>query len=111
MKNIITVLEERKTKLEEIANSNCPIDPKLAKSHDERVKKASAYVKELNGLIPFLPSDSKIYVVHINTLERKMETADFATIEDEGIFFKLVHISNFPEEDMYLIYLAPLSSI
>jgi len=111
MKDITTILEERKTRLQTIINSNYPIDPKLSKAHNERVEKAAVYVKEIESLFSLLPIDSKVYVVPINTFEKKMETSDFATIEDEGFFFRLAHISNFPCEDIYLLYFVPLSSI
>lgn len=111
MKNIIEVLEARKRSLSKIINSNYPIDPKLTKAHQNRVQNAKNYINELDQLISTLTTDTQIYVVTVTTFESKIEKADFATIEDEGVFFRLANIINYPSEDITLLYLAPLSTV
>ena len=113
MKDIVTALKERREKLLKVANSEYPIDPKHRKAHSDRVFAASEYIKEIDSLIPTLSvtAADNIYIVPINIFEKKLERADYATIEDEGFYFRMAHVTNFPSEEFTLLYLAPLSSI
>ena len=113
MKDIVKALKERKEKLERIANRDYPIDPNLEKAHILRVNNAVDYINELDSLISFmsLPTSTNIQIVPINIFEKMLEKADYATIEDEGLYFRLAHVTSFPHEEFTLLYLFPLSSI
>lgn len=111
MKNIIDVLEARKRSLSKIVNSNYPVDHQLKKAHENRVVNAKNYINELEQLILTLTRDSKIFVVAENTFENRIAKADFATIEDEGLFFRLANVINYPGESVTLLCLASLSTL
>lgn len=107
-KKVVAKLEERKAKLEEwIKNyhSDDPLD-------SEKFNNIKCYLSELEGLISSASIiDTEIYLVTKSTLESKSKKADFAIVDDEGYFFQLVLVQNFPYNDIYLLYLAPLNSL
>ena len=114
MENIGPTLKKRMDKLHTIIDSNYPADPKLHQAHANRVYNAQAYLKELESLIRIFElsmSETTISIVPLNIFEKKVETADYATIEDEGLYFRMAHITNYPGTDFLLLYLAPISEI
>ena len=111
-KELLKKLEERKVKLSEIANTAEPINPRLWDAHNSKVSRAEHYIYEIDRLLTSLLLTSKeISIVSLNKFTKKVDTADLATIVDEGLFFKVALINNFPEDEYVLIYLAPLSDL
>ena len=109
---LIKKLEERKSKLAQIEYSSCPIDPKLEEAHIRKIDNARRYRQELEGLLPFIGLTTKeIFIVSTTTFEKRVDKADYATIEDEGFFFRLALINNFPADDFLILWLTPLSSL
>lgn len=109
IKQVITKLEEKKVRLEDILNATYS---RSGDEHERKILNAKNYIKEVKYLISSLQFIKKdIFLVSESTLDDKVKKADFSSIEEEGEFFKLGFIQNFPYHDIYLLYLAPLSNL
>lgn len=102
-------IERKQESLKKIMDSNYPINPDKTFRHEERVWRASEYYGELNHLC--LATDKEIFIVSKGTFEKRVDSADFATIESDGQFHMLASVSSFPSAECYLVWLAPLSDI
>lgn len=101
-KDAITKLQARKAKLEEIL--------KTCNKHSSREEKIQSYISEINELIALVGLIKKdIYIVKEERLNVSIQKADFASLEDEGNFFTLTLIQNYPYQDIYMLCLTPLA--
>ena len=102
------LIEKKQETLKKIENSKYPINPQKKDRHEERVWNASQYCDELNGL--YFTTDKEIYIVAKETFEKRVATADYASIESDGQFHTLAYIGNYPS-DCYLVWMERLSNI
>lgn len=110
-KKILNQLEAKKSRLENIANSDYPVDPSLNKSHERRVQNAKAFLDELEEVLTLVDVGLNIKLVPRPTFEKQVERADFATLEFEGEYCKVALIQNYPYDNLWLIHTAPVESI
>ena len=114
MKNaekITKQLESKKLRLENALRTAYPIDPSLSEAHERRLENAKAFLAELADVSYLLNLNLNIQLVSLPTLQKQIEKADFATLDFDGQFCKLVVIQNYPYDDMWLLYVAPVESI
>lgn len=102
-------LEKRITRLQEILNRGLPIDPKMEFRHEELQRSARQYLREIKQLNSFdLPEE--IFIVSHKSFQNKMKECDMAVIEDEGTYFSLAHVEDFPKS-YYMIWLTPFKEL
>ena len=102
-------IEHKQDSLQKIMNSNYPINPDMTVRHEERVSRASTYYRELELLC--LSTNKEIFIVSKTTFEKRLDAADFATIESDGQYHMLAKISTFPSTECYLVWLESLSNM
>ena len=101
----------KKRRLEVIANSNYPITDYWIMEHERKVKNAVEYLNELEEIEAIAFRGANIRSVTHETLEKMKAKADYCSISYDGDFCKIVEILNFPYEPLWLIYMAPVSSV
>lgn len=104
-------LESKKNRLNEVLNTQFPKNPYLWGCHYRKLENAPIFIEELTDIICFLEIEPNIKLVTLPTLKKQCEKADFASVEFDGEFCKLVLIQNFPYDDLWLLYVAPVESI
>ena len=55
--------------------------------------------------------DLNVQLVTEETLQKQAEKADIAIVDYDGRFCKLILIKNYPYNDLWLLYVAPVDSI
>ena len=102
-------LASRINTLQKIIDSPAPLNPEKAKDYYEHVATATAYAAEIRTIM--FESTREIFILPEGNFEARLEKSVFATIEDEGEFFRMAFVSNFPSDDFYIITFRPLASI
>ena len=104
----IAKLEAKRAQLEKRLAGRSSNNPDCISTE---VSELEGYLEEITLLISSVSYiEKEIYIVPLTTLETKAKKADFASIEEEGYNFRLVLIQNYPYDDIYMIYLKPLTS-
>lgn len=105
-------LEIREEKLRKIISSNTPLNPSLVDAHELRVSRARDYFDEIGEIRSILEgTEREIFIVPYSVFEDKVEKADFASIEADGLFYKIAFVDNFPVTHIVLLYLLPISEL
>lgn len=104
-------LEHKRNRLNKVLNSRFPKNPYMCGCHYRKLENASIFIEELTDIICFLKAEVDIKLVTLPTFKKQCEKADFASVEFDGEFCKLVLIQNFPYDDLWLLYVAPVESI
>lgn len=104
-------LQNKLKNLQEIINSKDPKNYRFNEAHAIKVERASKFFDELAEVSSFVEDSFDIRLVPLETIDKQIEKADFATIEFEGEYCKLVLVQNFPYDDLWLLYTAPIKSI
>ncbi len=110
-KKILKQLEAKKSRLEHIANSDYPLDPLLEKAHERRVENAKSFLDELEEVLTIVEVGLNIKLVPRPTFDKQVKRADFATLEFDGEYCKIALIQNYPYDNLWLIFTAPLESL
>ena len=104
-------LERKKERLEQIVNSEMPINEKLWDAHKRKEENARRFLVEIEEIEGLLEADT-VKVVPISTFNKVVEKADYATMEFDGEFCKVATITNFPYEDnVVMVYLASIEKM
>ena len=104
-------LESKQARLEKIAVSDYPIDPKKVKVHKRKVLNANNFINELEEITGILDFGLNIKLVPRPTFEKQVAKADFASMEFDGEFCKIALIQNYPYDNLWLVYTAAVESI
>lgn len=107
-REVVVALESRRAELLKIMRSNFPIDFRLEEAHIRRVHNAKQYLNELKEVDSFLNVGLKVSIVAKNKFKREVAKADFATIEQDGIFCKIATVQSYPCDEEVLVYLVPI---
>lgn len=110
---IIRHLDSKRRRLESILapGKNYNSDSKYASAHERRQANARAFLEELRDISLLDIGDLNVQLVTEETLQKQAEKADFAIVDYDGRFCKLILIKNYPYDDLWLLYVAPVDSI
>lgn len=108
---IANQLDSKKLRLERVLRSQYPLDPSLTEAHERKLENAKIFLKELADISYVVNLDLNIRLVSKSTLDKQVEKADFATVDFDGQFCKLIIIQNYPYDDLWLLWVAPVESI
>lgn len=105
-------LKYKKQQLNKVLASYQPTNRAKYDAHIRRQENAKCFLKELDILTDFIPFSEKaenVLLVSRSTFQRKVEKADFAEVDFDGLYCKVAVIYNFPETcGVWLIYVASL---
>lgn len=104
-------VEEKKRSLQEIATREYPKSRDWDEEHERKVRNAIEYMFELEEIEVIAYKGVNIRSVTQKTIEKLMDKADYCIVDYEGDFVKIVEILNYPYEPLWLIYMAPVSSV
>ena len=108
---VVKQLNSKKARLQKIINSQDPKNLALYDAHIGRQIDASHFLSELEEVSAFFDNKMDVRLVSVSTLNKQVVKADFATIEFDGEYCKLALVQNFPYNDLWLLYVAPVESI
>lgn len=109
--NIKKQLEAKEARLEHIVYSDYPTDPQKQDAHIKKLGKAKCYLEELREVKELLGCGVNLKLVPRPTFEKQVAKADFATLEFDGEFCKIAIVSNYPFDNLWLIYTSALESL
>lgn len=72
---------------------------------------AKRYLEELREVKELLGCGVNLNLVPRPTFEKQVAKADFATLEFDGEFCKIAIVSNYPFDNLWLIYASALESL
>ena len=105
------VLGARIARLQAITDSAWPSNPAKDEVHARKVAAAKRYLAELRSLDSVLCPTGEVHVLANKTFESRLAKADIATIVDEGEFFRMAEIANFPSSQYLAITFTPINSL
>ena len=106
------ILETKQMRLNEIMNSNNPLDPTLQANHVRRVSNARTFLEELEEVFSLAENHCpQVEIVPKKTFDEQIQKADFATMEFDGLFCQIVNVTSYPEKHLWLVYTASLECL
>ena len=111
MEKITRQINSKKDRLEKVLNSNAPIIVSLMEAHERKIAHAELFLSELTEVTEFWDAETNLHLVPLSMLETQTAKADFASVEFEGKFCKLILVQNYPYGDLWLLYVASVESI
>lgn len=109
--NIKKQLDAKEARLEHIVYADYPTDPQKKDAYIRKLGKAQRYLEELREVKELLGCGVNLNLVPRPTFEKQVAKADFATLEFDGEFCKIAIVSNFPFDNLWLIYASALESL
>ena len=104
-------LEAKEARLKRILQSEYPTDPAKKDAHIRKIINAERFLDELSEAKAVVGCGVNLKLVPRPTFEKQVDKADFATMEFDGEFCKVAIILNYPYDNLWLIYVAPVESI
>ena len=106
------ILRTKQKRLNEIMNSNNPLDPTLQANHVRRVANARTFLEELEEVFSLAENHCpQVEIVPKKTFDEQIQKADFATMEFDGLFCQIVNVTSYPEKHLWLVYTASLERL
>ena len=109
------LLKRRMKRLQAIIDSSSAIPPKDKAPRrtvtPEKAAAAQSYLNELRSLESVFCSFGPVHVLDKTSFKARLKKADFVTIVDEGEFFCLADIANYPDSNYQAIWFKPLDSL
>lgn len=104
-------LDSRMQRLDAIINSDWPSNPAKDEVHARKVAAAKRYLAELRSLNSVLCPLGEVHVLDKKSFEARLNKADIAEIVDEGEFFRLAEIANYPNSQYLAICFEAMDSL
>jgi len=108
---VVKEIQRKENSLNKILNSQLPRNPEFDDIHQARKEAAKNFLDELSEVTAFIEDSTEIVLVPMETLEKQVAKADFATIEFDGEYCTLALVQNFPYNDVWFLCIAPVTSI